>query len=761
MASGNTAAALAGAGIAHLQVADVTGSPEMLGGRVKTLHPKIHGGILADRDEPSHLADLEANGIEAIDLVVSNLYPFSSDPSIELIDIGGPSMVRGAAKNHAHVGIVTSPGRLPRGAGRAAAHGLALRRPPAAASPAPPSPTRRPTTPPSWPGSTPAGPGPVDGGRRRPRRRSVACWPRPPPHAGAHGACSATARTRTSAARATAPRVAPSWWDEVQQHGGKELSYLNLFDGDAAWRLVHELAGDAGQPAVAIIKHANPCGAAVADDLVTAYERALECDVQSAFGGVVAIGGVVTEALADAVAAGPQADVIIASSYEPAALEKLTDAAQGHPPPVGARPREAPCASCAAWVRACWCRTSTTSSCPRADWTVVTARPPTEDEWRDLVLAWRVCGRTTSNAIAIVNNGQAVGVGAGQQSRVVAAEIAVRKAGEAAKGGAGASDAFFPFPDGLLVLAAAGVTAVVQPGGSVKDGEVIAAADEAGSGHGGHRRAALPALMAAILLDGEAVAARVRAEVADRVARLAHEGIPSGLGTVLVGTDGPSERYVAMKHADCAEVGMVSVGEQLPETATQAEVEEVVRRFNADPAVHAYLVQLPLPDGPRRGAGPAGRRPGQGRGRAAPAQSGAAGDGRPGPAALHAGGNRRTAGRLRCTRGRSPRGDHRARPDHRSSALPSAGGQAAGLQRRGDRRAHRGGRPGRHRAHGRRGGGGGRAGRPGDPRHDQAGGGRGRGRDQLGGEEAALRRRTRTWPRWPGGSRPAWAGSAR
>ena len=272
---------------------------------------------------------------------------------------------------------------------------------------------------------------------------------------------------------------ASSWWDEVQQHGGKELSYLNLFDGDAAWRLVHELAGDADKPAVAIIKHANPCGAAVADSLVTAYERALECDVQSAFGGVVAIGGVVTEGLADAIAAGPQADVIIASSYEPAALEKLTARRKATRLLSGPAPEKA--------VRQLRSLGSSVLVqdidefvVPRADWTVVTSRQPTEDEWGDLVLAWRVCGRTTSNAIAIVNNGQAVGVGAGQQSRVVAAEIAVRKAGEAAKGGAGASDAFFPFPDGLLVLAAAGVTAVVQPGGSVKDGEVIAAADEAG-----------------------------------------------------------------------------------------------------------------------------------------------------------------------------------------------------------------------------------------------------------------------------------------
>jgi phosphoribosylaminoimidazolecarboxamide formyltransferase/IMP cyclohydrolase len=477
VASGNTAAALAGAGIAHLQVAEVTGSPEMLGGRVKTLHPKIHGGILADRDEPSHLADLEAQGIEAIDLVVSNLYPFSSDPSIELIDIGGPSMVRGAAKNHAHVGIVTSPGDYPvvlDELRRSGSLSDATRRRLARAAFAHTAAYDAAIV--AWLDT--GGPGPVDGGDPAEEELGGVLAPT------IHLTLERTALLRYGEnphQRGARYRTAgvPSWWDEVQQLGGKELSYLNLFDGDAAWRLVHELAADAGKPAVAIIKHANPCGAAVADSLVTAYERALECDVQSAFGGVVAIGGVVTEVLADAIAAGPQADVIIASSYEPAALEKLTARRKATRLLSGPAPEKA--------VRQLRSLGSSVLVqdidefvVPRADWTVVTARPPTEDEWTDLALAWRVCGRTTSNAIAIVNNGQAVGVGAGQQSRVVAAEIAVRKAGEAAKGGAGASDAFFPFPDGLLVLAAAGVTAVVQPGGSVKDGEVIAAADEAG-----------------------------------------------------------------------------------------------------------------------------------------------------------------------------------------------------------------------------------------------------------------------------------------
>ncbi len=497
VASGNTAAALADAGIAHLQVAEVTGSPEMLGGRVKTLHPKIHGGILADRDVPSHMADLEANGIEAIDLVVTNLYPFSSDPSIELIDIGGPSMVRSAAKNHAHVGIVTSPqdyagvlAELRQGDGSLSD---ATRRRLARAAFAHTAAYDAAIV--AWLDS--GGPGPVASAADA--SASGADAADADADAGAAAAEQALAAVLPPTLHLTLERTGvlrygenphqrgaryrtagtTSWWDDLEQHGGKELSYLNLFDGDAAWRLVHELSHDAGRPAVAIIKHANPCGAAVADDLVTAYERALECDVQSAFGGVVAIGGVVTEALADAVAAGPQADVIIASSYEPAALEKLrtrrkaTRLLSGPAPELAVRQLRSLGSSVLV-------QDIDNFVAPRADWGVVTKRPPTEEEWQDLVLAWRVCGRTTSNAIAVVNDGQAVGVGAGQQSRVVAAEIAVRKAGEKAKGGAGASDAFFPFPDGLLVLAAAGVTAVVQPGGSVKDGEVIAAADDAG-----------------------------------------------------------------------------------------------------------------------------------------------------------------------------------------------------------------------------------------------------------------------------------------
>ncbi len=466
VASGNTAAVLADAGIDHAEVAAVTGSPEMLDGRVKTLHPAIHGGILADRDKPSHLADLDAQGIEPIDLVVSNLYPFTSDPGVELIDIGGPAMVRAAAKNFAHVGIVTQPGDYP---------GVLeeLRRT-----------------------------GGLTGATRRRLARAafahtaaydaaIVAWldgAEAPGEADLPPGISLTLERAQSMRYGENPhqrgaryRIAgeQSWWDGVAQHGGRELSYLNIFDADAAWRLVHELAADAGEAAVAIIKHANPCGAAVAGDLVGAYRLALDGDPLSAFGGVVAVGGPVSEEVAAAIAEGPQADVVIAPSYEPAALAQLAArrkatrllSAPG-PEPITRQFR-----SLGASVLV---QGPDRLERDRSTWEVVTSVSPSAAQWRDLVLAWRVCARTTSNAIAIVTDGQAVGVGAGQQSRVVAAEIAVTKSAGRAKGGAGASDAFFPFPDGLEVLARAGVSCVAQPGGSVRDHEIVAAADAAG-----------------------------------------------------------------------------------------------------------------------------------------------------------------------------------------------------------------------------------------------------------------------------------------
>ena len=473
VASGGTARALAEAGIAHLDVADVTGFPEMLDGRVKTLHPRIHGGILANRSEPSHMAALRAHDIDAIDLVVCNLYPFSSDPSIELIDVGGPTMVRAAAKNHHHVGVVTSPGQynvvleelresgqlsdatrheLARAAfAHTAAYDAAIV---------------------AWMdrgGTIGASPEPVDEVvpstlHLTLERADIVRYGENPHQIGA--------RYRVAG---TTP-----WWDAVVKHAGSALSYLNLFDADAAWRLVHELAADApGLQAVAIIKHANASGAAVAATLHEAFAKALDADPQSAFGGIVAVGGELDNDLATLIAAGPQADVIIASSLTDEAIATLVARRKAtrllsapSPEPLGRSIRT--------FGDTALVQNADELVVPVSDWRCVTELQPTADQLRDLALAWRVCARTTTNAIVLARHGVAVGVGAGQQSRVVAAGIATTKAGDKAVGAAASSDAFFPFADGLDALTSAGVTSVVQPGGSVRDQEVIDAANAAG-----------------------------------------------------------------------------------------------------------------------------------------------------------------------------------------------------------------------------------------------------------------------------------------
>jgi len=479
ISSGGTSAALTAGGIDHVEVADLTGAPEMLGGRVKTLHPVIHGGILADRSKPDHLDALDRLGIGLIDLVVCNLYPFTSDPSIELIDVGGPTMVRAAAKNHDHVAVVVDPADYPRVLEELRTDGSIS----------------------------------LDTRRQLARQAfahtagydaAIVAWLDEREQASrAQGGAGATdlevAALLPDTIHLTLERAGSlrygenphqhgaryrvagqeSWWDHVVQYGGKELSYLNVFDADAAWRLVHELATGTADRAVAIIKHANPCGAALDADLVRAYERALECDPQSAFGGIVAIGGPVTVAVAEAIAAGPQADVIIALSYDDEALAQLSSKRKAtrllSAPAPEALVRQYRFLGASVLVQ-----DADRFLVDPTAWEVATERQPTEAEWQDLRIAWTVCARTTSNAIAIVTAGQAVGVGAGQQSRVVAAQIAVQKAEARARGGAAASDAFFPFPDGMQVLADAGVAAVVQPGGSIRDDEVIAAADAAG-----------------------------------------------------------------------------------------------------------------------------------------------------------------------------------------------------------------------------------------------------------------------------------------
>jgi phosphoribosylaminoimidazolecarboxamide formyltransferase/IMP cyclohydrolase len=466
VASGGTSRALADAGIAHLEVAQLTGSPEMLGGRVKTLHPAIHGAILADRSKPEHLADLATRGIVPIDLVVCNLYPFGSDPSIEMIDVGGPTMVRAAAKNHDHVAIVVDPREYEEVLGELRANGVvssATRRRLARAAFAHTAAYDAAIV--QWLDSM----GEDDEGALAPT---------------VHLTLELAGRLRYGenphqrGARYRAEGRS-GWWDRVVQRAGTQLSYLNLFDADAAWRLVHELPSP-GEVAVVIVKHANPCGAALADDLGDAYRLALESDPVSAFGGIVALGGRCTEAVARAVAEGPQADVVVARSWDDAAVEVLVARRKA------TRLLEAPEYESPSGLEVRSMSDGYLVQEPdgfvsgRDEWRVASKAVPDARQWRDLELAWRVCARTSSNAVVVANSRRAVGVGAGQQSRVEAAEIAVRKAGERARGAAAASDAFFPFRDGLDVLGRAGVSCVVQPGGSVRDAELVEAADEHG-----------------------------------------------------------------------------------------------------------------------------------------------------------------------------------------------------------------------------------------------------------------------------------------
>ena len=466
--SGKTSAFLGELGIPHMKVEDVTGSPEMLDGRVKTLHPKIHAGILADRSKPSHLADLEANAISPIDLVVCNLYPFRAEPGVEMIDIGGPTMVRAAAKNHAHVGIVTEPAdygavldelrregdlsidtkrRLARAAfAHTAAYDAAIV---------------------SW----------LDGDAVLPPTLHLALERADEPLRYGENPHQQGARYREAGTS--------SWWDTIEQFSGLTLSYLNLYDTEAAWKLVHDLGGMSGagggsvSAAVAIIKHANPCGVAIADDLATAYARAVECDEKSAFGGIVAINGPVDLEVAEAIAAGPQADVIIAPAYEGDAVERLIKRRKA----TRLLKADVPAAALREYRQiggGFLVQEPHHFASSRPDWRVVTKRHPTDQEWIDAELAWRVGGHVKSNSIVLVANGQAVGIGAGQQSRVDAGEVAAKKAAGRAKGGACASDAFYPFPDGVEAAAAAEVAVVIQPGGSVRDDEVIETADKLG-----------------------------------------------------------------------------------------------------------------------------------------------------------------------------------------------------------------------------------------------------------------------------------------
>ncbi len=460
VSSGGTAKAIADAGIPVTAVDDITGVPPILDHRVVTLHPKIHGGILADRSKPSHDDDMATYGIEPFDLVVSNLYPFSQSPGIETIDVGGPAMVRAAAKNHAFVTIVTDAAQYAPLLAEMDANdntvGDDTRRAFAVAAFASTAAFDAQIV--AWLQEGEALPQHIDLALER--TGETLRYGENPHQQGARYRIAGTT----------------SWWDDVEQHAGLALSYLNLYDADAAWKLAFDL-GDG--PTCAIIKHANPCGVAVAADLATAYQLALECDERSAFGGIVALNRPVDTATVERMVAGPQADLVIAPGYEPGTIEALIAKRKNTrlltaPAPSGSGLEYRQISG------GFLVQDAAHFAATRADWRVVTTRVPTDDEWADAELAWRICGHVKSNAIVLVKGGQAVGIGAGQQNRVESGEIAAKKAAGRAQGGACASDAFYPFPDGIEAAAAAGVSVIVQPGGAMRDEPNIERADELG-----------------------------------------------------------------------------------------------------------------------------------------------------------------------------------------------------------------------------------------------------------------------------------------
>jgi len=479
LSTGGSAAAIRAADIPVTEVADHTGFPEMLDGRVKTLHPKIHGGILGIRGNAAHEAAMAEHGIPPIDLVVVNLYPFEAtvakgadfDTCVENIDIGGPSMIRAAAKNHAAVTVIVDPTDYAPLLAEMAANG----------------------------GATTAG------FRRAMALKAFA-------RTGAYDAAISTWFSRQQGE--TFPerlfltgtlaqelrygenphQKAAFYTDGADRPGvatarqvqGKELSYNNLNDTDAAFELVAEFA----EPAVALIKHANPCGVATGADLLSAYVEALKCDPVSAFGGIVAVNRTLTTAMAAEVAK-IFTEVVIAPDAEDGALEIFAAKKNLRLLLTGGMPD----AAAPGWFAktlsgGLLMQSRDNGRITAADVKVVTKRAPTEQEMRDLLFAFTVGKHVKSNAIVYAKNGATVGIGAGQMSRVDSSRIAAHKAGDAAtaaklpeslaKGSVVASDAFFPFADGLLAAAEAGATAVIQPGGSIRDAEVIAAADEAG-----------------------------------------------------------------------------------------------------------------------------------------------------------------------------------------------------------------------------------------------------------------------------------------
>jgi phosphoribosylaminoimidazolecarboxamide formyltransferase/IMP cyclohydrolase len=478
LSTGGTAKALADAGVPVVEIGDYTGFPEMLDGRVKTLHPKVHGGVLARRDDPGHLAALEKHSIPTIDLVVVNLYPFretvatpgcSLDDAIENIDIGGPAMVRSAAKNWRDVGIVVDPADYAALLAELETHGAVLS-----------AETRFALARKAFSHTAS-----YDG--------AISNWLTA---RGPDGAAAAFPdRFNLQAVKVEDLRYgenphqqAAFYRDEhpaagtigtYRQLQGKELSYNNIADSDAAWECVKSFV----ETACVIVKHANPCGVAIAGSTVDAYRKAFATDPTSAFGGIIAFNRPVDAATLEAVAT-QFVEVLIAPAYT---ADALTVIAQKK----NVRVLEVPLASTPSSAQLDWKRvgggllvqTADARNVLPAELEVVTKKTPTPGELADLMFAWRVAKFVKSNAIVYCAGGQTLGIGAGQMSRVDSTRIAALKAKHANLSLAGsvvASDAFFPFRDGLDVVADNGAVAVIEPGGSMRDDEVIAAADERG-----------------------------------------------------------------------------------------------------------------------------------------------------------------------------------------------------------------------------------------------------------------------------------------
>ncbi|GIJ58757.1 bifunctional phosphoribosylaminoimidazolecarboxamide formyltransferase/IMP cyclohydrolase [Virgisporangium aurantiacum] len=469
VSTGSTAARIAATGVTVTPVEELTGFPECLDGRVKTLHPKVHAGLLADLRLPSHVAQLDDLGVAPFDLLVSNLYPFtetvasgaSPDECVEQIDIGGPAMVRAAAKNFASVAVVTSPSGYRAVTKALAAGGFTLGERRALAADAFVAIAEYDVAVANWFAvqADEADGWPAFAGQTLVKKAVLRYGENP----------------HQQAALYTDP-VAPAGLAQAEQLHGKEMSYNNYVDADAAWRTVHDFT----DPAVAIIKHANPCGVALGADVAEAHRKAHACDPVSAFGGVIAVNGEVTVELAKQIAE-IFTEVVVAPVYADGAVQvlaakkniRLLRAAPFRPLPAETRQVsggvlvqmrdavDAPGDDPSGWKLACGPALSGA-------------------DLAELAFAWRAVRSVKSNAILLAADRATVGVGMGQVNRVDSARLAVARAGDRAAGSVAASDAYFPFADGLQVLIDAGVRAVAQPGGSIRDPEVIEAASKAG-----------------------------------------------------------------------------------------------------------------------------------------------------------------------------------------------------------------------------------------------------------------------------------------